>query len=303
MEQRKRLSIAVELVANPSVVFMDEPTSGVPTGLGVWHGDGPHLHRPSGECRRLHSANAICQATLPHPWGNGAAQSHLTYLTFPSLQAWMPAPPPSSCGWAASVGCASRAVPCGCACWVALGTCLHPPFGASKYGHCSSPRCCAGGEEREPVQPHRDGDHPPAIHGHFRGARIAAACSILRLAPLTGSPATCSGPPTLTPPRRPVPMQQFTELVLLQRGGRLTYFGPLGDESEALIKYLEAQPGVEPIKWVAGGVPGAVGPACLVGPRWLVVCRSCFLGGWEPNMQCVLSVAPSAQPSTSILNP
>jgi ABC-type lipoprotein export system ATPase subunit len=28
-EQRKRLTIAVELVANPSVLFLDEPTSGV----------------------------------------------------------------------------------------------------------------------------------------------------------------------------------------------------------------------------------------------------------------------------------
>jgi len=28
VEQRKRLTIAVELVANPSIVFMDEPTSG-----------------------------------------------------------------------------------------------------------------------------------------------------------------------------------------------------------------------------------------------------------------------------------
>ena len=27
-EQRKRLSIAVELVANPSIVFLDEPTTG-----------------------------------------------------------------------------------------------------------------------------------------------------------------------------------------------------------------------------------------------------------------------------------
>ena len=34
-EARKRLTIAVELVANPSIVFMDEPTSGacVRTGL------------------------------------------------------------------------------------------------------------------------------------------------------------------------------------------------------------------------------------------------------------------------------
>ena len=28
-EQRKRLTIAVELVANPSILFMDEPTSGL----------------------------------------------------------------------------------------------------------------------------------------------------------------------------------------------------------------------------------------------------------------------------------
>ena len=28
VEQRKRVTIAVELVANPSIVFMDEPTSG-----------------------------------------------------------------------------------------------------------------------------------------------------------------------------------------------------------------------------------------------------------------------------------
>ena len=31
VEQRKRLTIAVELVANPSIVFMDEPTSGQPS--------------------------------------------------------------------------------------------------------------------------------------------------------------------------------------------------------------------------------------------------------------------------------
>lgn len=29
IEQRKRLTIAVELVANPSIIFMDEPTSGL----------------------------------------------------------------------------------------------------------------------------------------------------------------------------------------------------------------------------------------------------------------------------------
>ncbi len=35
VEQRKRLTIAVELVANPSIVFMDEPTSGQHT---LWRG-------------------------------------------------------------------------------------------------------------------------------------------------------------------------------------------------------------------------------------------------------------------------
>ena len=33
VEQRKRLTIAVELVSNPSIVFMDEPTSGWLTSL------------------------------------------------------------------------------------------------------------------------------------------------------------------------------------------------------------------------------------------------------------------------------
>ena len=37
VEQRKRLTIAVELVANPSIIFLDEPTSGAPVadaGIG-----------------------------------------------------------------------------------------------------------------------------------------------------------------------------------------------------------------------------------------------------------------------------
>lgn len=42
--------------------------------------------------------------------------------------------------------------------------------------------------------------------------------------------------------------EAFDQLVLLQRGGRLTYFGPLGLESSQLIAYLEGQPGVEPIR-------------------------------------------------------
>lgn len=41
--------------------------------------------------------------------------------------------------------------------------------------------------------------------------------------------------------------ESFDSLILLQKGGRLTYFGPLGVESQDLIAYLESQPGVEPI--------------------------------------------------------
>ncbi|KAL6777130.1 hypothetical protein ACKKBF_B20305 [Auxenochlorella protothecoides x Auxenochlorella symbiontica] len=42
--------------------------------------------------------------------------------------------------------------------------------------------------------------------------------------------------------------ESFDAMVLLQRGGRLTYFGDLGYESSTLVAYLEAQPGVEPIR-------------------------------------------------------
>lgn len=42
--------------------------------------------------------------------------------------------------------------------------------------------------------------------------------------------------------------EAFDQLVLLQRGGRMTYFGPLGRESADLIAYLEGYPGVAPIK-------------------------------------------------------
>jgi len=42
--------------------------------------------------------------------------------------------------------------------------------------------------------------------------------------------------------------EAFDMLVLLQRGGRLTYFGPLGENSKDLISYLEGYPGVAPIQ-------------------------------------------------------
>ena len=36
VEQRKRLTIGGELAANPSVIFMDEPTSGTDYGLACY---------------------------------------------------------------------------------------------------------------------------------------------------------------------------------------------------------------------------------------------------------------------------
>ncbi len=37
--------------------------------------------------------------------------------------------------------------------------------------------------------------------------------------------------------------EAFDKLLLIQRGGRTTYFGPLGEHSEALISYLKSVPG------------------------------------------------------------
>ena len=59
-EQRKRLTIAVELVANPSVVFMDEPTSG--TALGCLGFVGNHMHDVVGHhqaCCHRHESQAF----------------------------------------------------------------------------------------------------------------------------------------------------------------------------------------------------------------------------------------------------
>jgi ABC-type multidrug transport system ATPase subunit len=37
--------------------------------------------------------------------------------------------------------------------------------------------------------------------------------------------------------------EAFDQLLLLQRGGRVTYFGPLGEHSSALVYYMESVPG------------------------------------------------------------
>ncbi len=41
----------------------------------------------------------------------------------------------------------------------------------------------------------------------------------------------------------PLPVQAFDMLLLIQRGGVITYFGPLGEHSSTLIQYLMRVPG------------------------------------------------------------
>ena len=56
-----------------------------------------------------------------------------------------------------------------------------------------------------------------------------------------------------------VRLQAFDELHLLKRGGKTTYAGPTGTESNELISYFEAipgvphiQPGMNPATWMLG---------------------------------------------------
>ena len=45
--------------------------------------------------------------------------------------------------------------------------------------------------------------------------------------------------------------QLFDELLLMKRGGRIMYLGPLGYHSSDIISYFQAAPGVQPIPCVA----------------------------------------------------
>ena len=57
--------------------------------------------------------------------------------------------------------------------------------------------------------------------------------------------------------------QAFDNLLLLQRGGRTTFFGPLGEESCKLVAYLEAVPG-EPAPTQHTGILNPCQPAGLM---------------------------------------
>ncbi len=63
-EQRKRLTIGVELVGNPSIVFMDEPTSGEGS-VWLWVADALHclwavsVHNTTIHTNALHGLNIL----------------------------------------------------------------------------------------------------------------------------------------------------------------------------------------------------------------------------------------------------
>ena len=110
VEQRKRLTIAVELVANPSIVFMDEPTSGeLPTGSyrQSQHASLLHVRMRCGRSRwyacRVHGM-ACCKdqtGALAHTCGMQlrmvGSMMHIAHAARLHVQAWMHARLPLSC--------------------------------------------------------------------------------------------------------------------------------------------------------------------------------------------------------------
>ena len=60
VEQRKRLTIAVELVANPSVIFMDEPTTGARISRTLYDSLGRRVSSPVARC-----IEKVCHSPQP----------------------------------------------------------------------------------------------------------------------------------------------------------------------------------------------------------------------------------------------
>lgn len=79
--------------------------------------------------------------------------------------------------------------------------------------------------------------------------------------------------------------EAFDSLLLMQRGGRVTYFGPLGEHSSELVSYLQAVPG-----------EGRVCQGC-------VMC----VNGTTPPSPHLAGITPSPPPqhntTTSVLRP
>ena len=67
VEQRKRLTIAVELVANPSIVFMDEPTSGLAVAVSSRMHDGEVCKPNQGRIVLRSNWKSCCSALLLAP--------------------------------------------------------------------------------------------------------------------------------------------------------------------------------------------------------------------------------------------
>lgn len=89
----------------------------------------------------------------------------------------------------------------------------------------------------------------------------------------------------------------------LQLGGRLTYFGPLGEESSALIAYLQAVPGVDPIRpgynpaaWMleVGDSRAVAGGAGCEWGGWLVKHCRMAAAGWVVAACCTWALLHAA---------
>eukprot|EP00887_Chlorella_sp_A99_P001837 scaffold19.g1837.t1 len=167
-EQRKRLSIAVELVANPSVMFLDEPTSGLDA-------------RAAAIVMRAVKNVALSNRTVM-VGGAGSSSTRRAGVLPVSFA------PSSACRDAPAI----------------VSTVGSPASQFLKSAGPASPP--------QPLQP--------------APARASTLCE----------------QPSIDI------FLSFDQLLLLQLGGRTTFFGVLGADSCRLVEYLSAQPGVQPLQ-------------------------------------------------------
>lgn len=224
VEQRKRLTIAVELVANPSIVFMDEPTSGACVGHLWWDSRGEQGVFPRGLL-----VGAIYQGK-----GSGHGAVPVTCATARSCKAGTK-----------GRGCAGRRAGCarGRDCdaqraqhrvhwahhrlWVPLPLPWRPRSGQLQAGGvwmlwscrdaspAACPAGCAGGAAPLAGQ---------TWHWPLRWGPSAAVCT-------TG---------TIHQPSIDI-FEAFDDLLLMKSGGDITYHGPLGEHSRKLVEHFEAR--------------------------------------------------------------